>query len=166
MLRSFSTQSLKSSDHFSDLWVEIALSHRHVEKRWFFWVKRVHGLPMIGYNISANTIHPMLAYCWYSVADAGPTLNRHWVNVSNLLWYNQCLRPIERHFVWHFPEHDFPAVHLWSSSDPSIEFSWLLQILLLLSYMTYMNRIKRSGYLYIVHVTGYRRRNCVITSLF
>ena len=29
----------------------------------------------------------MLAYCWASVADDGPTINQHWVNVLYLLHY-------------------------------------------------------------------------------
>ena len=39
MSNSFSAQSLKSYGHFSDIEVEIPLSHHHVEKRWFFRVK-------------------------------------------------------------------------------------------------------------------------------
>ena len=31
----FSAQSLKSFEHISDIGIEIALSHRHVEKRFF-----------------------------------------------------------------------------------------------------------------------------------
>ena len=26
-------------------------------------------------------VHPILVYCWCSVYNAGPTINRHWVNV-------------------------------------------------------------------------------------
>ena len=40
MLSSFSAQSLKMYGHFWDLGFEIALSHRHVEKRLLFWVKQ------------------------------------------------------------------------------------------------------------------------------
>ena len=50
MLSLFSSQSLKSCEHFSDLGVEIALSHRHVEKRWFFSGKTNQS--------RANSIHP------------------------------------------------------------------------------------------------------------
>ena len=35
---------------------------------------------------------PMLIYCWASVADAGPTVNQHWLNIPCLLWYHR--RPI------------------------------------------------------------------------
>ena len=38
-------------------------------------------------------IHPMLAQCWASVADGGPTLYQHWVDVSCLLG------PVVR--IWH-----------------------------------------------------------------
>ena len=30
-------------------------------------------------------VHQMLVQCWASVADGGPTLHQHWVNVSCLL---------------------------------------------------------------------------------
>ena len=33
----------------------------------------------------ARDIDPVLFQCWASVADAGPTLKQHWVNVSCLL---------------------------------------------------------------------------------
>ena len=33
---------------------------------------------------------PMLVYCWYSVVDAGPTLNRDWVNASFPLGVTSC----------------------------------------------------------------------------
>ena len=33
-------------------------------------------------------VEPMLFYCWASVADNGPTLKRHWLNVSCLLGHN------------------------------------------------------------------------------
>ena len=33
-------------------------------------------------------VHPMLVQCWASVVDGGPTLNRHWVNVSSSLASN------------------------------------------------------------------------------
>ena len=32
-------------------------------------------------------INPMLAQCWPTVYDAGPTLDQHWVDVSCLLGY-------------------------------------------------------------------------------
>ena len=41
MLSLFSAQLLKRYGHFSGLGVEIALSHRHVDKRLFFRVKRI-----------------------------------------------------------------------------------------------------------------------------
>ena len=47
MLSLFPAQFLKRYGHFSRLEVEIALSHRHVEKRRFFWGKTnkaIHGL--------------------------------------------------------------------------------------------------------------------------
>ena len=30
-------------------------------------------------------VKPMSIYCWADVGDGGPTLNRHWFNVSRLL---------------------------------------------------------------------------------
>ena len=33
-------------------------------------------------------VEPMLFYCWASVAYNGPTLKRHWLNVSCLLGHN------------------------------------------------------------------------------
>ena len=48
----FSAQSLKSYEHFSDLGVKIALSHRHVEKRLFFSGKTNYSMD--------NSIHPTL----------------------------------------------------------------------------------------------------------
>ena len=34
-------------------------------------------------------VDPMLAYCWQSVYDAGPTLRQHWINVPCLLGQNE-----------------------------------------------------------------------------
>ena len=57
-------------------------------------------------------IDPMLVYCWANVADAGPTLNQHWVDVSctaeQRAWTLQrhakgrgwdCLNPCELHGI-------------------------------------------------------------------
>ena len=33
----------------------------------------------------SRDIQPMLAQCWSSVADDGPTLRQHWLNISCLL---------------------------------------------------------------------------------
>ena len=45
-----------------------------------------HTCLMMSHSMSrspANTyIHPVLAWCWASVYDAGPTPRQHWMNVS------------------------------------------------------------------------------------
>ena len=34
-------------------------------------------------------IYPMFDQCWANVVDGGPTLGKHWVDVSCLLWISQ-----------------------------------------------------------------------------
>ena len=90
MLSSEVAQSLKSYGHFSDLGVEIALSHRHVGC--FGYRKYIHPRPRRGRHGSATPvlipvqtaeqlqyIQPVLIKCWASVADVGPTLKQQWV---------------------------------------------------------------------------------------
>ena len=65
MLSSFSSQSLKNYEHFPDLGVEIALSHRYVEKRWFLRVKRIKiiCIPEFYYMSSGlNKLLPVLGF--------------------------------------------------------------------------------------------------------
>ena len=50
-------QSLKSYGHFSDLWVVIALSHRHVE---FYQVKQIHQSTVLE---STTRPTPMFVLC-------------------------------------------------------------------------------------------------------
>ena len=40
-----------------------------------------------GISHQTRDIELMLAYCWASVSDAGPTITRHWFNVSFLMAY-------------------------------------------------------------------------------
>ena len=42
----------------------------------------------------------MLFYCWASVADNGPTLKQHWLNVSCLLGHN--IKIIKHDIFWGF----------------------------------------------------------------
>ena len=55
-LSSFSAQSLKRYGHCSDLGVEKALCHRHVEKRWFIRMKQVHQ-STASQRTSRRTVH-------------------------------------------------------------------------------------------------------------
>ena len=59
--------------------------------------------------VIARYSDPMLAQCWTSFCDAGPTLNQHWVSVSCLLcissaisrrWTNAVLLLGRRHRRW------------------------------------------------------------------
>ena len=51
-------------------------------------------------------VNPMPIYCWADVSDVGPTLNRHWVNVSCLLG-NWGLHTVSAQYQCRWvPEHD------------------------------------------------------------
>ena len=43
---------------------------------------------LIGDLQQTRYVEPMLFYCWAGVADNGPTLKQHWLNVSCLLGHN------------------------------------------------------------------------------
>ena len=45
---------------------------------------RHHGNRILG-STPAKRWPPVLIYCWSSVADGGPTLKQHWLNVPRLL---------------------------------------------------------------------------------
>ena len=49
-------------------------------------------------------VNPMLYYCWASVADGGPTVIQHWVNVSCLLVMRHEFVPLPR------PRHVFHPI--------------------------------------------------------
>ena len=40
-------------------------------------------------NVKMENADPMFDQCWASVVDGGPTLVKHWVDVSCLLGYSQ-----------------------------------------------------------------------------
>ena len=64
MLSSFVAQSLKSYDNFSDPGVEIALSHRHVEKRLFSRVKQIHESTTHTFTVWARPrLNTGMLYC-------------------------------------------------------------------------------------------------------
>ena len=74
ILSSLVAQSIKSYGHFSDLGVEIALSHRHVE---FFQVKQIHQSTASERTTRVDTgqttrdVGPVFGYCWANVAGCG-----------------------------------------------------------------------------------------------
>ena len=48
-------------------------------------LSRYKARPVIKPSQQSRDVYPMLFYCWASVADGGPTLTQHRINVSYLL---------------------------------------------------------------------------------
>ena len=63
-----------------------------------FWILFEHNLAHI-MSQQKRYIDSMLFQCWTSVADGGPTLKRHWVNISCLLGCRVHLLPTLKCFV-------------------------------------------------------------------
>ena len=53
-----------------------------IKKYMFLYILLIGDLQQTRY------VEPMSFYCWASVADNGPTLKQHWLNVSCLLGHN------------------------------------------------------------------------------
>ena len=64
---------------------------------WLF--DRISVVSSVPCTLSQQTrdFDPMLFQCWPTVYDAGPTLNKHWANVSCLLGYHMTNEPNSRH---------------------------------------------------------------------
>ena len=75
MLSSFFTQSLKEYGHFSNLGVEIALSHRHVKNLDFLGIKRMQqSFNGLGGDVTANDPGSGLLQIWKKWRPFWPVL--------------------------------------------------------------------------------------------
>ena len=90
MLSSQLAQSLKSYGHFLDLGPSSSLSVTWSPPCLIFRVEQVtqyineNGSPVSTTQQTRHTF-PMFDQCWAIVVDGGPTLVRHWVDVSCFL---------------------------------------------------------------------------------